>query len=113
MSSTKQILAMLRSRAEGDDDMFFSIALQVAASEARQGHKSTAEEIRAEIERARAKRPRDASVPIAFGAPRGNLEGLLELREPRYKLKDVVLNESLVLRLNDVLLQQRKRDWLR
>ena len=113
MSSTKQILAMLRSRAEGDDDMFFSIALQVAASEARQGHKSTAEEIRAEIERARAKRPRGASIPIAFGAPRGNLEGLLELREPRYRLKDVVLNERLVLRLNDVLLQQRKRDWLR
>ena len=107
MSSTKQILAMLRSRAEGDDDMFFSVALQVAASEARQGHKSTAEEIRAEIERARAKRPRGASVPIAFGAPRGNLEGLLELREPRYRLKDVVLNERLVLRLNDVLLQQR------
>ena len=113
MSSTKQILAMLRSRAEGDDDMFFSIALQVAASEARQGHKSTAEEIRSEIERARAKRPRGASVPIAFGAPRGNLEGLLELREPRYRLKDVVLNERLLLRLNDVLLQQRKRDWLR
>lgn len=113
MSSSKQILAMLKSRADGDDDMFFSIALQVAASEARQGHKSTAEEIRAEIERARAKMPRGASVPVAFGAPRGNLEGLLELREPRYRLKDVVLNERLVMRLNDVLLQQRKREWLR
>lgn len=113
MSSTKQILAMLRSRTEGDDDMFFSIALQVAASEARQGHKSTAEELRAEIERARARKPRGASVPIAFGAPRGSLEGLLEMREPRYKLKDVVLNERLVHRLTDVLLQQRKRDWLR
>ena len=113
MSSAKQILAMLKSRAEGDDDMFFSIALQVAASEARQGHKSTAEEIRAEIERARGKRPRGASVPIAFGTPRGNLEGLLELREPRYRLKDVVLNERLVARLSDVLLQQKKRDWLR
>ena len=35
MSNTKQIIAMLRSRAEGDDDAFYSIALQVAASEAR------------------------------------------------------------------------------
>ncbi|MCB6178105.1 ATP-binding protein [Rhodobacter sp. Har01] len=113
MSSTKQILALLRSRVEGDDDTFYSIALQVAASEARQGHKSTAEEIRAEIERARAKKSRGASVAVAFGAPRGNLEGLLELREPRYRLKDVVLGERLQLRLNDVLLQQRKRDWLR
>ncbi|ATU95420.1 AAA family ATPase (plasmid) [Phyllobacterium zundukense] len=104
---------MLRSRSEGDDDMFFSIALQVAASEARQGHKSIAEEMRAEIERARARRSRGASVPIAFGAPRGNLEGLLELREPRYKLKDVVLNARLAQRMADIILQQRKRDWLR
>ena len=113
MSNAKQVLAMLRSRADGDDDMFFSIALQVAASEARQGHKSTAEEMRAEIERARAKKSRGASVPIAFNSPRGSLEGLLELREPRFKQQDVVLDERLFQRMNDVLLQQRKRDWLR
>lgn len=113
MSNAKQVLAMLRSRADGDDDMFFSIALQVAASEARQGHKSTAEEMRAEIERARMRKSRGASVPIAFSAPRGNLEGLLELREPRYKQSDVVLHTRLIQRMNDVLLQQRKRDWLR
>ncbi|WP_207795656.1 AAA family ATPase [Phyllobacterium zundukense] len=69
--------------------------------------------MRAEIERARARRSRGASVPIAFGAPRGNLEGLLELREPRYKLKDVVLNARLAQRMADIILQQRKRDWLR
>ncbi len=113
MSNTKQILAMLRSRAEGDDEMFFSIALQVAASEARQGHRSAAEELRAEVEKARANKARGASVPIAFGAPRGNLEGLLELREPHLKLKDVVLDPTLVKRVSDVVRQQRRRDWLR
>lgn len=104
---------MLRSRAEGDDDLFFSIALQVAASEARQGHRSVAEEMRAEVEKARAAKPRGASVPIAFSAPRGNLEGLLELREPQLKLKDVVLDASLANRVTDVVRQQRRRDWLR
>ena len=113
MSNTKQILAMLRSRAEGDDEMFFSIALQVAASEARQGHRSVAEELRAEVEKARAGRKRGASVPIAFGTPRGNLEGLLELREPQLKLKDVVLDATLVKRVSDLVRQQRRRDWLR
>jgi SpoVK/Ycf46/Vps4 family AAA+-type ATPase len=113
VSNAKQVLAMLRSRADGDDDLFFSIALQVAASEARQGHKTTAEEMRTEIERARVKRARGAPIPIAFSTPRGGLEGLLELREPRYKQSDVVLDQDLVQRLNDVLLQQRKRDWLR
>ncbi|MGE3475062.1 MAG: AAA family ATPase [Rhodospirillaceae bacterium] len=113
MSSAKQVLAMLRSRAEGDDDAFFSIALQVAASEARQGRRETAEEMRSEIDKARARGSRGASVAIPFGTPRGSLEGLLELRQARFRLKDVVLNERLASRIEDVLRQQRKRDWLR
>lgn len=104
---------MLKSRAEGDDERFFSIALQVAAAEARQGHKQNAEEIRAEIDRARALNSTGASVAIPFAAPRGDLEGLLEMREPRFKLKDVVLSDRLVERITDILRQQRKRDWLR
>lgn len=113
VSNAKQILAMLKSRAEGDDETFFSIALQVAAAEARQGRRTTAEEMRAEVDRARAARSRGAGVPIRFASPRGNLEGLLELREPRFKLKDVVLSEALVSRVTDVVRQQRRRDWLR
>jgi SpoVK/Ycf46/Vps4 family AAA+-type ATPase len=104
---------MLRSRAEGDEDAFYSIALQVAASEARQGRRETAQEMRTEIDKARARNSRGASVPIAIAAPRGSLEGLLEMREPRYQLKDVVLNERLLERFDDILRQQRKRDWLR
>ena len=104
---------MLRSRAEGDEDAFFSIALQVAASEARQGRRETAQEMRAEIDKARARNSRGASVAISFAHPRGSLEGLLELRDPRYKLKDVVLNDRLLTRFGDILRQQRKRDWLR
>lgn len=113
MSNTKQIIAMLRSRAEGDEESFLSIALQIAASEARQGHRQTAEELRAEVDKVRAKGSRGASVPIPFASPRGTVEGLLELRAPRIKLKDVVLNPNLLARINDVLRQQRRRDWLR
>lgn len=113
MSNTKQILAMLRSRAEGDEEAFFSIALQVAASEARQGHRQAAEEMRAEIDKARARNSRGASVAIPFATPRGSLEGLLEIRQPRFKLKDVVLSDRLIARVEDVMRQQKKRDWLR
>lgn len=113
VSNAKQILAMLRSRAEGDDESFFSIALQVAASEARQGHRQTAEELRAEVDKARSQSSRGASIPIQLANPRGNVEGLLEMRRARFKLKDVVLNDRLLGRVADVLRQQRKRDWLR
>ncbi|MGY3610276.1 MULTISPECIES: AAA family ATPase [unclassified Bradyrhizobium] len=113
MSNAKAILALLRSRSEGDDDAFFSIALQIAAAEARQGRRTTAEELRQEIEKARAQASRGASVPIPFASPRGSLEGLLEMRDPKYRLKDVVLNERLMARFADILRQQRRRDWLR
>jgi SpoVK/Ycf46/Vps4 family AAA+-type ATPase len=113
VSNAKQILAMLRSRAEGDEEAFFSIALQVAASEARQGRRQTAEEMRSEIDKARARNSRGASVTIPFAHPRGSVEGLLEMRQARFKLKDVILNERLVARINDILREQRRRDWLR
>lgn len=113
MSNVKQIIALMRSRAEGDDEGFYSIALQIAASQARQGHRQAAEELRAEVDKARAVRSRGAAVPIKFASPRGNLDGLLELREPRYRLKDVVLGTRVLDGLNDVMRQQRRRDWLR
>lgn len=113
MSNAKQILAMLRSRAEGDDAQFYSIALQVAASEARQGHRDTANELRSAVDAARGAGGVKASIPVSFAAPRGDLEGLLDYRDPVVDLQDVVLSASVSERLNGMLLQQRKRDWLR
>lgn len=113
MSNAQQIVAMLRSRAEGDEEQFFSIALQVAASEARQGRRDTANEIRSAVDASRATQGVRPSIPIAFSRPRGDLEGLLELRQAAITLADVVLPTSLSDRLNNFLLQQRKRDWLR
>lgn len=104
---------MLRSRAEGDDEQFYSIALQVAATEARQGHRKTAEEIRAAVDGARSQWGTKASVAVPFAAPRGALEGLLDLRDAKNTLADVILSENLSNRLNSLLLQQRRRDWLR
>lgn len=104
---------MIRSRADGDEEAFYSIALQAAASEARQGRRQTAEELRAAVDKARANTSRGASIPIQFANPRGDIEGLLEMRRARFKLKDVVLDDRLVERFDDVIRQQRKRDWLR
>lgn len=113
MSNAKQIAAMLRSQAEGDEEQYLSIALQVAAAEARQGRRETANEIRAAVDAARAHRGVKPSIPIAFSQPKGDLEGLLELRETRNRLADVVLPSNISERLENLLLQQRRRDWLR
>ena len=113
MSNTKQILAMLESRADGDDEQFFAIALQIAASEARSGHRSTAEQLRSAVEKAREQTGKGPSVAVPFAMPRGNLADLIELRAPRYELDHVTLNTTLRARLDDIVRQQSKRDWLR
>ncbi|MEM7358842.1 MAG: ATP-binding protein [Pseudomonadota bacterium] len=113
MANTRNILAMIRSRAIGDDEQFFSIALQVAASEARMGHRRIAEDIRTAVAEARSTRPQKASVPVSFAKPRGNLDGLLELREARFRLQDVILSEGLKKKIDDLVKQQTRRDWLR
>lgn len=113
MSNAKQILALLKSRAEGDDESFFSVALQIAASEARRGHKHIAEELRSAVNEARSRPLPDATVSIPFSRPRGELEGLLEMKDARFNLKEVILSNELNAQLSDFLRQQRKRDWLR
>lgn len=104
---------MLRSRAVGDEDQFLSIALQVAAGEARQGRRSNAEELRAAVEVLRDGRGDRPSVPVAFAQPRGELDAVLDLREPQVRLSDVVLSEAVRARLDAAILQQQKRSWLR
>lgn len=113
VSNSRQLLAMLRSRAEGDDEQFFTIALQVAASEARRGHKTVAEEIREAVEKARAGSGHRQTVAVPFAAPRGDLADLLELRDPKHQLRDVVLKSHLRAQLDGMVREQHQRDWLR
>ena len=84
MASGEQIKALLKSHADGDDDRFFSVAMQVAAHEARRGHGRLAEELRALIDRAKS-RP-GAGAPIPIGRPRGELANLLEASWPSARL---------------------------
>ena len=113
MSNTKQILAMIRSRAKGDDEQLYSIALQVAAAEARKGHRTTAEEIRSAVDDARERTSSGASVAVSFAKPRGDLQGLLELRRPSFALSDVVLADKVRSQIDGLVREQMKRDWLR
>ena len=46
MSTARHILALLKSHLEGEEQQFYSAALQMAAHEARQGHGKLAQEIR-------------------------------------------------------------------
>ncbi|HEY0837143.1 MAG TPA: AAA family ATPase [Azospirillum sp.] len=122
MATAKQIIALLSSHVQGDEDQFLSIALQVAASEARRGRKEIADELRRLVEAARQGKSRstegrghsvtgDVAIPIA--RPRGELQTLLTATYPKARLADVVLRSELRTRLERFIHQQRQRDRLR
>lgn len=113
--STKQIIALLNSHASGDDDQFMSIALQVAAQEARAGNTVDAEKLKRLVQRLRDKGA-DATggqsvIPLA--RPRGELQELVQSSYPKTRLDSMVLSDAVRARLLRVVRQQSERALLR
>ncbi|MDB5610117.1 MAG: ATP-binding protein [Bradyrhizobium sp.] len=112
----KQLVALLNSHIEGDEEQFLSVALQVAAHEAREGRKDEAEKLKRLVQKARDRgRQRTASgqAPIPLARPPGELQGLVESSYPKTSLSSMVLSDALRSRLSRVVLQQRERATLR
>jgi len=105
MAKAEQLKALLQSHSDGDDSRFYSVAMQLAASEAKQGHGKLAEELRALIDKA--KRKRGVSQPIPIGRPKGELANLLAVSYPKARLCDIVLNDELNNQIKRVLTEQR------
>ena len=105
MASGEQLKALLKSHVDGDDDRFFSVAMQVAAHEARRGRGRLAEELRTLIDRAKSKPGAGAPVPI--GRPRGELANLLEASYPSERLAQMVLGQELGNQIRRVIREQR------
>ena len=108
MASAEHIKALLRWYLEGDDDRFCSVAMQVAAHEARLGHGKLAEELRAMIDDAKGRRGVGSPVPI--GRPRGELANLLEASWPKTRLGGMILSDGLADQIRRVIREQRHAD---
>lgn len=112
MASADQLKALLQSHLEGDENRFYSVAMQVAAHEAKRGHGKLAEELRALVDQAKSRRaavlgcmPDSKAVPIS--KPRGELANLLSVSYPKSRLGDMVLNNELALQLERIIREQR------
>ena len=105
MASANQLKALLKSHLEGDDDRFFSVAMQVAAHEAKLGHGKLAEELQTLIDEAKGRRGVDSVVPIS--RPRGELANLLEASYPKTRLGEMILSDALADQIQRVIREQR------
>ena len=104
--SGEHFKALVRSHGSGDDEAFYSVALQVAAQAARQGHHRLAADLKAAVENSRAERPKKVT---SIAQPRGDLSDLVIASHPTVSLKELVLPEELAGQVRRILSEQRQR----
>jgi SpoVK/Ycf46/Vps4 family AAA+-type ATPase len=115
MASPDQLKALIQSHLRRDDGQFLSVAMQVAAQEAKAGRGKLALELRELIDAAKARlEPTGAGklVPIAAGLQsatrRGELDSLLSVSHPAARLADMVLDDATGQQLARVVREQRQ-----
>ncbi|CEJ87992.1 putative ATPase [Hyphomicrobium sp. GJ21] len=107
MPNADQIKALLKAYARGDDAQFQSVAMQIAAGEARQGHGKLAEELKHLIDEAKVKLPRAGVTPIPLARPKGEVADLLSVTYPNTRLKDLIFADKLRLALERVVREHK------
>ncbi|ASJ72810.1 AAA family ATPase [Granulosicoccus antarcticus] len=111
MASASQLKALLESHLKGDDERFYSVAMQVAAHEAKRGHGKLAEELRSLVDRtkeARGVESLESAQATPISRPRGELANLLAVSYPKARMGDMVLSDELTVQLNRVVREQRQ-----
>ncbi len=107
MATAEQLKSLIHSHFSDDSERFFSIALQVAANEARQGHVALAHDIRDIIDIERKKEgPRLIQFPQ-------DLKGLVLTEESSTPFTAIVMNNSIRERLNRVIHEYRQMQKLK
>ena len=96
MPAAKQVIALLAGHLEGNSEKVRTVALQIAASEARQGHVKTAATMKRLLDSpvATVEPPAATAGPSPaslLARPRGDLEGLLTITVPQARLDAMTL----------------------
>lgn len=115
MSTARHVIALLKSYLEGEEQHFISVALQMAAHEARQGHTKIAQDIKNLVDQAKERKSvidyKSAQTPDAI-QPKGELINLVSVKYSDTRLIDMVLPIALKTRLDRILIEQIKRHHL-
>lgn len=107
MATGDQIKALLKAYRDSNEPQVLTLALQIAASEAKAGHGKLAQDIRGLAEELKA---RGATIvarrAIPLAQPKGELADLLSVIYPETRLTDLVLTRDIDTRLRRVLGEQ-------
>lgn len=105
MASADQLKALLKSHVDGDNERFYTIAMQMAAHEAKLGHGKLAQELRGLVDKAKSRGSSNGAIPIS--KPRGELANVLAVSYPKTRLADMVLERRLEEQLKRIIREHR------
>ena len=105
MASAEQLKALLRSHLEGDDDQFCSVAMQIAAHEAKLGHGKLAKALRALIDES--KNRRGIRTAETIRRSHQELGDLLEVSYPKARPGQMVVRKDLSRQIGRIVREQR------
>lgn len=106
------MIALLKSHVQRDDQEFFAIAMEVAASEARHGHSQVANTIKRLVDEAKSKEL-PSQRPVLIVPNRSELGSILFTTKPDLQMSDLILPEDLATRLRRIILEHRQQNRLR
>ena len=112
MAAAKHLIALLRSHIDGDNEQFLSVAMQVAAHEARQGHGNLATQLRDIVDEARLRKNGRVSRTVPFDQPKGELSALVSASYSDTRIASMVLPNTLEKRLKRIVTEQRQKHRL-
>ncbi len=114
MATAEQLKALVRSHVAGDDDRFYSVALQVAAREARSGHSNVAQDLRELVDSAGKRKRRPVGGPVTpVARPKRELADVLLVEYPTERLASLSVEPDISAGLERVLHEVRQSDRLR
>jgi SpoVK/Ycf46/Vps4 family AAA+-type ATPase len=111
MASSTQIKALMQSHIDNDDNRFLSVALQVAAHEARNGHGKLAQELKALVDKAKQKITSNPPISIANGVK--DSTGLLTTSQPKLRFNDLIVSSEVKLKLERIVREQKHLSTLK
>ena len=114
MATADQLKALLKSYADGDDDRFLAISMQVASHAAHKGQGKLAQELRALIDQAKLRHSTlKVHGPLPIAKATGELAGLLSASFPKVRFSEMVLAPSTKEQLSQIVLEYRQQQKLR
>jgi len=107
MATADQIKSLISSHFSDEDERFYAIALQIASSEAKQGHGALAAEIKLIIDKNRSKKE------PTYISLSPELMGLVLVQESKTPLASMVISSELSNRIGRIIHEYRQQGKLK